>query len=56
MSIFGMFVAMVFVGCYVGMMYSTRIEGARGKILQWGCWLTALILILICYLIVPQVA
>jgi hypothetical protein len=54
MTLFGAFVAIVFLGCYAGMMLGTRMEGKQGKFLQWGCWLLALTLITICHMMAPQ--
>ena len=54
MTLFGAFVAIVFLGCYPGMMLGTRMEGKQGKFLQWGCWLLALTLITICHMMAPQ--
>ncbi len=54
MTLVGALVSIVFLACYAGTMLGTRIEGPRGKMLQWGCWLIACLLIVICHLMAPQ--
>tara|TARA_Y100000588_G_scaffold317623_1_gene346781 strand:+ start:2209 stop:2379 length:171 start_codon:yes stop_codon:yes gene_type:complete len=54
MTWLGAFVGLVFIGCYTGMLLGARLEGNQGKLLQWGCWLIACVLITICHLMAPQ--
>ena len=49
MTFWGALVGLIFVVCYVGMTYSTGLPAPRSKILQWGCWLAACVVMLICY-------
>ena len=56
MTIWGAQVGVVFVVCYVGMLVSTGLAGHRSKALQWGCWLVACVVMLICYSITPDPA
>ena len=53
MTIGGALVALVFVACYLGMAVSTGMEGTKAKAVQWGCWLVAVVVMLICYSIAP---
>ena len=53
MTIWGAQVGVVFVVCYVGMLVSTGLAGNRSKALQWGCWLVALAVMLICHSLTP---
>ena len=54
MTIWGALVGLIFVTCYLGMALSTGMEGVRSKALQWGCWLLACIVMLICYSLTPN--
>jgi len=49
MTIWGLLVGLIFAACYLGMTYSTGLSGLRSKIVQWGCWLLACVIMLICY-------
>ena len=53
MTICGAQGGVVFVVCYVGMLVSTGLAGNRSKALQWGCWLVALAVMLICHSLTP---
>ena len=53
MTILGALVGLIFMGCYLGMAASTGMEGPRAKAVQWGCWLLACVVMLICYSIAP---
>lgn len=54
MTIWGALVGLIFVACYLGMAVSTGMEGAKAKAVQWGCWMVAVVIMLICYSIAPS--
>lgn len=56
MTIWGALVGLIFVACYVGMAVSTGLEGSKGKAVQWGCWLVAFVVMMICYSLTPNPA
>ena len=56
MTFWGALVGLVFTACYIGMTYSTSLKGTRSKAVQWGCWLIACVVILMCYSISPSPA
>ncbi len=56
MTIWGVMVGLIFVVCYVGMTYSTSLEGTKSKAVLWGCWLFACVVMLACYSISPSPA
>ena len=53
MTIPGAIVALVLIGCYLGMTMATGIEGPKSKAIGWGCWLVACLVVLVCYSIAP---
>ena len=54
MTIWGALVGLIFVACYLGMAASTGMQGPRAKLVQWGCWAVACVVMLICYSITPS--
>jgi uncharacterized membrane protein len=52
MTVWGALVGLIFVVCYVGMTYSTGLMAPKSKFLQWGCWATANLVMLICHSLV----
>tara|TARA_B100000700_G_C14460453_1_gene585863 strand:- start:166 stop:339 length:174 start_codon:yes stop_codon:yes gene_type:complete len=56
MTLVGALVGLIFVACYLGMAVSTGMEGSKAKAVQWGCWLVACVVMLICYSITPDPA
>lgn len=56
MTAYGVLIAIAFLACYLGMLITAKSESTRGRIIQWGCWLLAVVLILICHLMTPDQA
>jgi hypothetical protein len=50
-TVWGGLVALVFLVCYLGQSVSTGLDGRKAKIVQWSCWLIAVGIMLLCYLL-----
>ena len=49
-TFWGIVMAIVFLGCYLGQSVSSGMEGPRAKMLQWGCLFLAGATMVVCYL------
>lgn len=50
-TFWGVLVSLFFGVAYLGQSVSSGMEGRKGKILQWMCWVLASTTMLICYLL-----
>ena len=48
--VWGIVMFLIFFICYIGQSISSGMDGKKGWILQWSCWLVANVTMLICYL------